>query len=45
LEKAAEGDENTMPLLIECAKAYCTLGEVTDVLRAVFGEYREKSVY
>ncbi len=45
LERAAEGDKNTMPFLIDCAKAYCTLGEVTDVFRAVFGEYREKSVY
>jgi methylmalonyl-CoA mutase N-terminal domain/subunit len=45
LEKAAEGDENTMPLLLECAKAYATLGETTDVFRRVFGEYREKSVY
>jgi methylmalonyl-CoA mutase N-terminal domain/subunit len=45
LEKAAEGDENTMPHLIDCAKAYCTLGETTDVLRGVFGEYREKSIY
>jgi len=45
LGKAAEGDENTMPYLIGCAKAYCTLGETTDVLRGVFGEYREKSVY
>jgi len=45
LEKAAEGAENTMPHLIECAKAYATLGETTDVFRRVFGEYREKSVY
>jgi len=45
LEKAAEGTENTMPHLIECAKAYATLGETTDVFRRVFGEYRAKSVY
>jgi methylmalonyl-CoA mutase N-terminal domain/subunit len=45
LEKAAEGDANTVPHLIECAKAYATLGETTDVFRRVFGEYREKSVY
>jgi methylmalonyl-CoA mutase N-terminal domain/subunit len=45
LEKAAEGTENTVPHLLECAKAYATLGETTDVFRRVFGEYREKSVY
>jgi methylmalonyl-CoA mutase N-terminal domain/subunit len=45
LHKAAEGEENTMPFIIECAKAYTTLQEVTDVFREVFGEYRERSVY
>jgi methylmalonyl-CoA mutase, N-terminal domain len=45
LHKAAEGDENTMPFIIDCAKAYVTLQETTDVFREVFGEYREKSVY
>jgi len=45
LEKAAEGDANTMPHIIECAKAYVTLQETTDVFRRVFGEYRERSVY
>jgi methylmalonyl-CoA mutase N-terminal domain/subunit len=32
---------NLMPALIECAEAYCTLGEMCGILRAVFGEYRE----
>ncbi len=43
IEKAAEGDENLMPLFIEAAKAKATLGEMCDVLRGVFGEYREGS--
>jgi methylmalonyl-CoA mutase N-terminal domain/subunit len=30
-----------MPALIEAAKAYATLGEITDVMREVFGVYRE----
>jgi methylmalonyl-CoA mutase N-terminal domain/subunit len=34
-------DRNVMPALIDCAKAYATLGEMCGVFRAVFGEYRE----
>jgi methylmalonyl-CoA mutase N-terminal domain/subunit len=29
-----------MPLFVEAVEAYATLGEITDVLRQVFGEYR-----
>ena len=43
IEKAAEGDENLVPHFIEAAKAKATLGEMCDVLRGVFGEYREGS--
>lgn len=43
IEKAAEGDANLMPHFIEAAKAKVTLGEMCDVLRGVFGEYREGS--
>ena len=39
LEQAARGSENTMPHLVEAAKAYATLGEMMDVFRDVFGEY------
>ena len=39
LEQAARGSENTMPYLVEAAKAYATLGEMMDVFRDVFGEY------
>ncbi len=45
LRKIAEGDENTMPKILECAKAYATLGEITDVFREVFGEYEEPVIY
>jgi len=41
LRKACEIQENTMPYLIEAAKAYATLGEITDVMREVFGVYAE----
>jgi methylmalonyl-CoA mutase N-terminal domain/subunit len=38
-QKAASG-ENLMPAVIEAVEAYCTLGEISDVLRGVFGEFR-----
>lgn len=41
LREACAHDQNTMPALLECAHAYCTLGEMTDVMREVFGLYQE----
>jgi methylmalonyl-CoA mutase N-terminal domain/subunit len=42
LRRGAEDPQtNTMPLLIDCARADCTLGEMCDALRPVFGEYQE----
>ncbi len=41
LRHAAEHDENLMPPIIEAVKSYATLGEICNVLREVFGEYRE----
>jgi methylmalonyl-CoA mutase N-terminal domain/subunit len=41
LHRTAEKDENLMPTMIEAAKAYVTLGEITEVLREVYGEYKE----
>ena len=38
---AEEATVNTLPLLIDCARADCTLGEMCDALRPVFGEYQE----
>ncbi|MBO0801323.1 MAG: methylmalonyl-CoA mutase, partial [Blastocatellia bacterium] len=44
LTRGAEDPEiNTMPLLIECALADCTLGEMCDALKPVFGEYQEEN--
>jgi methylmalonyl-CoA mutase N-terminal domain/subunit len=45
LRSAAEGDENTMPTIIEAVKVYATLGEIMDVFRTVFGEYMEPAIY
>jgi methylmalonyl-CoA mutase N-terminal domain/subunit len=41
LKRAAEGSENLVPPILDCVRAYATLGEMCDALRAVFGEYRE----
>jgi methylmalonyl-CoA mutase, N-terminal domain len=38
---AEDPNANTMPLLIDCARADCTLGEMCDALRPAFGEYQE----
>ena len=41
LERAAREGANVMPPIIAAVKAYATLGEISDVLRSVFGIYRE----
>jgi methylmalonyl-CoA mutase N-terminal domain/subunit len=41
LHYSAEKNENLMPTIIEAVKAYTTLGEITEVLRQVYGEYKE----
>ena len=42
LTAAARTDQNLMPLILDAAEAYATVGEISDALRTVFGEYREK---
>jgi methylmalonyl-CoA mutase N-terminal domain/subunit len=37
----ADKNKNLMPTIVEALKAYVTIGEITDVLRSVYGEYRE----
>jgi methylmalonyl-CoA mutase N-terminal domain/subunit len=39
LKKVAGGDGNLMVPILDCVRARCTLGEICDVLRGVFGEY------
>lgn len=41
LEEAARGTENLMPRILDCCRAYVTVGEISDRLKKVFGEYRE----
>ncbi len=45
LRRAAEGSENTMPVIIEAVKVYATLGEIMDVFHSVFGGYMEPAVF
>jgi methylmalonyl-CoA mutase N-terminal domain/subunit len=45
LKKAAEGNENLMPYILDCVHSYATLGETCQVLRDVFGEYVEPAIY
>lgn len=40
LQEAARGKENLMPLILEAVESYATIGEISDVFRQVFGEYK-----
>ena len=44
LRKASAREENLMPLILDAVKAYATLGEICDAMRAVFGVYEEVAV-
>jgi len=41
LREAAEGNGNIVPPVLDAVKAYATVGEISDTLRDIFGEYRE----
>ena len=43
LRIACQGTENTMPHILEAVHAYATLGEITGVMKDVFGVYREEN--
>jgi methylmalonyl-CoA mutase N-terminal domain/subunit len=42
LKKAAQGTDNVVPPILEAVKVYASLGEISDILREVFGEYKER---
>jgi methylmalonyl-CoA mutase N-terminal domain/subunit len=44
LRTAAQGSANLMPFILDAVRAYATLGEITGVLRSVFGVYREPNI-
>jgi methylmalonyl-CoA mutase N-terminal domain/subunit len=45
LEKATREGQNVMPVLVDCCRAYATVGEMTGVFRDVFGEWEEPSIF
>ncbi len=44
LKLAATTPENLMPIIIDAVEAYCTVGEISDILREVWGEYKENVI-
>ncbi len=44
IQQAADTDENLVPLMLDAVKQSATLGEISDSLRKVWGEYRERIV-
>lgn len=45
LEKAARDEKNVMPYLLDCCKAYATVGEMAKVFKEVYGEFKEPSIF
>ena len=45
LKQAASGDQNLMDLLLDCARAHATEGEIVEALQTVFGTYTETPVF
>lgn len=45
LREAAKTKENLIPYILNCARAYATEGEIIQVFREVFGEYKEKPIF
>ncbi len=45
VDAAARGSANLMPPILEAVRAYATLGEICDAMRAVFGEYRPSAIF
>ena len=41
LEQVAKGEENTVPAILECVESYCTLGEICQVFRDIYGEQQQ----
>lgn len=45
LERTARGNANLMPQILNAVEAYATVGEISDTLRRVFGEYRGNAAF
>ena len=45
IKKACQNGDNLVPLIVNSAKAYCTLGEIVKTMKAEFGEWQESSFF
>ncbi|MFH1135063.1 MAG: methylmalonyl-CoA mutase family protein [Pseudomonadota bacterium] len=45
LDLVVKAGKNVMPALVECCRAYCTVGEMTDVFRQNYGEFSEPKLF
>ncbi|NHI82742.1 MAG: methylmalonyl-CoA mutase [Candidatus Thorarchaeota archaeon] len=45
LRKASDNDDNVLPHVVEAVKAYASVGEICDVWRDVFGEWKEPKIF
>lgn len=45
LKATAQDGRNVMPALIDCSRAYCTIGEMINTLKEVYGTWREEPVF
>ena len=45
LKKAAEGNENVIPYVLDSVRVYATLGEIINTLKEVYGVYKERFVF
>jgi len=45
LKRAAVKGSNLMEPILECVKAYASVGEISDTLRRVYGEYKEEKIF
>ncbi len=45
LEQAAKHKQNVLPFLVDCCRAYATVGEMTGVFREVFGRWKEPGIF
>ncbi|MDH5715888.1 MAG: methylmalonyl-CoA mutase family protein, partial [Candidatus Aminicenantes bacterium] len=44
VERAARGEQNLIPPILQAVEAYATVGEISDCLRKVFGVYQEPAI-
>ena len=45
LEQAVREKKNVMPFLVDCCRAYCTVGEMTRVFKEAYGTFEEPSIF